>query len=242
MTRRGTIPAAIERSRRDRGGTAALGRGAVGHRPHRAGLHREPVRARAVRGGARRRRRHPRRCRLVGTIPPRWSTSGCGSSGDGVSGYVTPKVAVGAVVGNDDGEILLIQRSDSGIWLYPTGWADIGYSAVRGRAEGGPRGDRHRGRGARTARRVRRSPPRVQPHAAVLAGVPLPRRRRRAGGPSRSSASTSAGSARDDLPEPLASGDVLGRARVRRHRRRRSIRPVLRPRARPRVWQGLPDF
>ena len=50
--------------------------------------------------------------------------------GDGVPGYVTPKVAVGAVVGNDDGEILLIKRSDSGVWLYPTGWADIGYSAA----------------------------------------------------------------------------------------------------------------
>ncbi len=46
----------------------------------------------------------------------------------GVPGYVTPKVAVGAVVGNDAGELLLIQRSDSGYWLYPTGWADIGYS------------------------------------------------------------------------------------------------------------------
>ena len=43
-------------------------------------------------------------------------------------GYVTPKVAVGAVVGNDEGQILLVQRSDSGIWLYPTGWADVGYS------------------------------------------------------------------------------------------------------------------
>jgi ADP-ribose pyrophosphatase YjhB (NUDIX family) len=49
--------------------------------------------------------------------------------GEGVAGYVTPKVAVGAVVGNDAGEILLIQRADSGVWLYPTGWADIGYSA-----------------------------------------------------------------------------------------------------------------
>lgn len=48
--------------------------------------------------------------------------------GEGIAGYVTPKVAVGAVVGNDEGEILLIQRADSGIWLYPTGWADIGYS------------------------------------------------------------------------------------------------------------------
>src|ERR1700730_5680422 len=52
--------------------------------------------------------------------------------GNGVAGYVTPKVAVGAVVGNDAGEILLIQRADSGVWLYPTGWADIGYSASEG--------------------------------------------------------------------------------------------------------------
>lgn len=50
------------------------------------------------------------------------------SVGQGVAGYQTPKVAVGAVVGNERGEILLVQRSDSGIWLYPTGWADIGYS------------------------------------------------------------------------------------------------------------------
>jgi ADP-ribose pyrophosphatase YjhB (NUDIX family) len=49
--------------------------------------------------------------------------------GEGVAGYVTPKVAVGAVVGNGAGEILLIQRADSGAWLYPTGWADVGYSA-----------------------------------------------------------------------------------------------------------------
>ncbi|MHB1536314.1 MAG: NUDIX hydrolase N-terminal domain-containing protein [Acidimicrobiales bacterium] len=50
------------------------------------------------------------------------------SVGNGVPGYVTPKIAVGAVVGNDRGELLLIQRGDSGVWLYPTGWADIGYS------------------------------------------------------------------------------------------------------------------
>jgi ADP-ribose pyrophosphatase YjhB (NUDIX family) len=48
--------------------------------------------------------------------------------GDGVAGYATPKVAIGAVVGNDHGELLLVQRADSGVWLYPTGWADIGYS------------------------------------------------------------------------------------------------------------------
>ena len=48
--------------------------------------------------------------------------------GEGVAGYVTPKVAVAAVVGNDAGEILLTQRADSGVWLYPVGWADVGYS------------------------------------------------------------------------------------------------------------------
>lgn len=53
-----------------------------------------------------------------------------GSVGRGVPGYVTPKLAIGAVVGNDDGEMLLIQRADSGVWLFPTGWADVGYSAA----------------------------------------------------------------------------------------------------------------
>lgn len=50
--------------------------------------------------------------------------------GDGVPGYQTPKIAIGAVVANESGELLLVQRADSGIWLYPTGWADIGYSAA----------------------------------------------------------------------------------------------------------------
>src|SRR6187431_1081652 len=50
------------------------------------------------------------------------------SVGEGVPGYVTPKVAIGAIVGNDAGQILLVQRKDSLIWLYPTGWADAGYS------------------------------------------------------------------------------------------------------------------
>jgi ADP-ribose pyrophosphatase YjhB (NUDIX family) len=50
--------------------------------------------------------------------------------GSGVPGYVTPKIAIGAVVGNERQEILLVQRADSGVWLYPTGWADVGYSAA----------------------------------------------------------------------------------------------------------------
>jgi len=49
--------------------------------------------------------------------------------GTGVAGYVTPKAAVGAIVYDDKQRILLVQRADSGFWLYPTGWADIGYSA-----------------------------------------------------------------------------------------------------------------
>ena len=48
--------------------------------------------------------------------------------GSGIAGYVTPKVTVGAVVGDDEGRILLVQRADSGWWLYPTGWSDVGYS------------------------------------------------------------------------------------------------------------------
>ncbi len=50
--------------------------------------------------------------------------------GEGVAGYVTPKVAVAAVVANERGEILLTQRADSGWWLYPVGWADVGLLGV----------------------------------------------------------------------------------------------------------------
>lgn len=46
----------------------------------------------------------------------------------GVPGYAAAKSAVGALVGNDRGELLLIQRSDSHRWFFPTGWADVGYS------------------------------------------------------------------------------------------------------------------
>ncbi len=45
----------------------------------------------------------------------------------GARGYITPKVGIGAVVFNERDELLLIQRPN-GHWLYPTGWADIGYS------------------------------------------------------------------------------------------------------------------
>ena len=48
--------------------------------------------------------------------------------GSGIAGYVTPKITVGAIVGDEDDRILLVQRADSGWWLYPTGWSDVGYS------------------------------------------------------------------------------------------------------------------
>ena len=59
-----------------------------------------------------------------GTLVEEWLAT----VGNGVPGYVTPKCAVAAIVGNEDGEILLTQRADSGVWLYPVGWADVGYS------------------------------------------------------------------------------------------------------------------
>ena len=62
----------------------------------------------------------------AGTLVEEWMSA----VGKGVAGYVTPKIAIGAIVGNDKGELLLVQRADSGVWLYPTGWADVGYSAV----------------------------------------------------------------------------------------------------------------
>ncbi|MBI4672263.1 MAG: NUDIX hydrolase N-terminal domain-containing protein [Chloroflexi bacterium] len=48
----------------------------------------------------------------------------------GVPGYVTPKVGVGAVVFNARDELLLIERP-SRVWLFPTGWADVGYSPAQ---------------------------------------------------------------------------------------------------------------
>jgi ADP-ribose pyrophosphatase YjhB (NUDIX family) len=48
----------------------------------------------------------------------------------GVPGYVTPKVGVGALVFNSRDEILLIKRPEGG-WLFPTGWADIGYAPAQ---------------------------------------------------------------------------------------------------------------
>ena len=77
-----------------------------------------------------------------------------GSVGKGVPGYVTPKVAVGAAVGNDKGEMLLVQRADSGVWLYPTGWADVGYSAAEYPMSAQPVGYSHTPESARCTSRI----------------------------------------------------------------------------------------
>ncbi len=62
------------------------------------------------------------------TTPEEMVAAWMALSARGVSGYVTPKTGVGAFVGNDRGELLLIKRSDTHRWFFPTGWADVGYS------------------------------------------------------------------------------------------------------------------
>ncbi|MBI3741353.1 MAG: NUDIX hydrolase N-terminal domain-containing protein [Chloroflexi bacterium] len=47
--------------------------------------------------------------------------------GEGIPGYVTPKVGVGAVVFNERDQVLLIKRVE-GMWAMPTGWAEVGLS------------------------------------------------------------------------------------------------------------------
>ena len=96
------------------------------------------------------------------------------SVGEGVPGYVTPKVAVGAIVGNDRGQLLLVQRADSGIWLYPTGWADVGYSPAEVAVKEVARGDRHRVRAGAAPRRHRRPAHGLHPLRHVHGAVPLP--------------------------------------------------------------------
>ena len=148
-------------------------------------------------------------------------------------GYVTPKVAVGAVVGNDAGEILLVQRADSGIWLYPTGWADIGYSpaevAVKEVAE---------------ETGIECEPVQL---LAVLDGLRMGFTRFRCtrwcstAGPSaaswrptRSRPAASGWFGPDDLPRPTG-GALVGSDGLRRHPGRAECRPTFDPPARRRL-------
>ena len=106
--------------------SAAVGRGVLGYCAHGARFHAKSVRAGAFRGGPQSRLRHPRR-------GDRGSRSRCAVRGvvehvgEGVLGTSPPR-SRSPRVGNEQGEILLTQRADSGWWLYPVGWADVGYS------------------------------------------------------------------------------------------------------------------
>src|SRR5512133_3010098 len=41
------------------------------------------------------------------------------------TGYVTPKVGLGAAIHDERGALLLIQRPDSGNWALPVGYAEV---------------------------------------------------------------------------------------------------------------------
>jgi ADP-ribose pyrophosphatase YjhB (NUDIX family) len=43
-------------------------------------------------------------------------------------GYITPKVGCSAAVFNDEGHVLLVQRSDNGKWCLPGGYAEVNMS------------------------------------------------------------------------------------------------------------------
>lgn len=40
-------------------------------------------------------------------------------------GYITPKIGVSASILNDQGELLLVQRTDDSTWCLPCGWAEV---------------------------------------------------------------------------------------------------------------------
>ena len=158
--------------------------------------------------------------------------------GKGVPGYVTPKVAVGAAVGNDKGEMLLVQRADSGVWLYPTGWADVGYSAAEVVVK---EVEEETGIEVEVVRLIavldglRIGMGRIplyslvfqcRPVGGYAQGPPARVRRRGLVPPGRPAAADGRGGA-------------LGRAGLRRHPRRAG-RGALRPGAKP-IWRGDPD-
>ena len=50
------------------------------------------------------------------------------------TGYVTPKVGLGAAIHDEEGALLLIQRPDSGNWSLPVGFAEVGEGPADGTA------------------------------------------------------------------------------------------------------------
>ena len=71
------------------------------------------------------------------------------SVGEGVPGYVTPKVAIGAVVGNDAGRDPARAAGRLGHLAVPDRLGRRRLLAGRGGGEGGRGGDRHRVRAGR---------------------------------------------------------------------------------------------
>ena len=111
-----------------------LERGAGRHRPHRPRLHREPLRAGALRGGAARRRRHQ------GAPADRGRSRSRPRAGPLRAGVAGVRRRGRARLRDAEGRHRRHRRQrrtarccsssapTRGIWLYPTGWADVGYS------------------------------------------------------------------------------------------------------------------
>ncbi len=48
----------------------------------------------------------------------------------GQGGYVIPNVSVGAIVFNEQDELLLVRNAAEDFWIFPVGNADVGYTAA----------------------------------------------------------------------------------------------------------------
>ena len=112
--------------------------------------------------------------------------------------------------GNDQGEMLLVQRADSGVWLYPTGWSDVGYSAAEVVVK---EVEEETGIDVEPVRLIAvldglRLGFTAGP--AVLARLPLPGRRRRASSRTRSRRATWAGSPATTCPSPWSGSERWG--------------------------------
>ena len=111
------------------------------------GLHPEPLRAGALRGGAEGGGRHQggRRRGARGAPRDRPLRPGVDRSRSARACPATSRRRWRSAPSSatTKGEILLVQRADSGVWLYPTGWADIGYSPSEVAVKEVRGGDRH---------------------------------------------------------------------------------------------------
>ena len=221
-----------ERSGRARD-LAALERGAGRHRPHRARVHPEPLRAGALRGGAARRRRHQGRATRSTTSRRRGRRSSARPTTSCRSGWRTSARACPATSRrrSRSAPSSATTRARSCSCSGPTrasgctrpGWADIGYSpaevAVKEVAE-------ETGIECEPVRLLvgdRRPAAGLHPLRHVHAGLPLPGHGRRAARPPARDAPTSAGSARTSCrkrPPAPSGGDRWRspRSEARRHR------------------------